>query len=96
MTQISQDDIVHLARLSSLSLSSEESEKLRAEIGIILGYVEKLDELDTKDVEPTYQVNNLQNIWQEDEVDGSGVGREALLSLAEATKDNQIQVPKVL
>ncbi len=96
MTKISQDDIARLANLSSLSLSREETEKLQIEIETILDYIKSLDELDTEGVEPTYQVNSLQNVWREDEVDESNVGREILLSLAKATKDNQIQVPKVL
>jgi len=96
MTKISQDDIVHLAQLSSLHLDQEESAKLQAEVGTILEYIEMLDQLNTEGVEPTYQVNNLQNVWQEDEVSESSVGREVLMSLAYASKDNQIQVPKVL
>jgi aspartyl-tRNA(Asn)/glutamyl-tRNA(Gln) amidotransferase subunit C len=96
MTQISRDDVQHLAQLSSLQLSDNEIDDLRVDIGNILGYVEQLSELDTTGVEPTYQVTDLENVWRDDVVDDYGIGREALLALAPAADNNQIKVPKVL
>lgn len=96
MTQISRDDVLHLAQLSSLALSESEIEDLRTDISNILGYVEKLKELDTKDVEPTYQVTGLQNVWRDDTVINYGVTREELLARAPESVDNQVKVPKVL
>lgn len=96
MTQISSDDVRHLARLSSLQLSDEETEALRQDIGGILNYVEQLGELDTAGVTPTYQVTDLENVWREDEVVTSDVTREQLLALAPEALNNQVKVPKVL
>lgn len=96
MTQISRDDVQHLAQLSSLQLSDNEIDDLQVDIGNILNYVEQLSELDTSGVEPTYQVTDLENVWREDVVDDYGVSRETLLELAPASDNNQIKVPKVL
>ena len=96
MTQISRDEVQHLAQLSSLQLSNNEIDDLQVDISNILEYVEQLSKLDTSGVEPTYQVTGLQNVWRDDVVDDYGVGREALLSLAPASANNQIKVPKVL
>lgn len=96
MTQISRDDVRHLAQLSSLQLSDNEIDDLQVDIGNILNYVEQLSELDTSGVEPTYQVTDLENVWREDVVDDYGVSRETLLGLAPASDNNQIKVPKVL
>lgn len=96
MTQISIDDVHHLAQLSSLQLEGGEAEALRVDLENILGYVEQLSELDTEGVEPTYQVTDLQNVWRDDLVDDYGTGREQLLALAPDTEKNQIKVPKVL
>lgn len=96
MTQISSDDVHHLAQLSSLQLADEEAESLRVDLENILGYIEQLSELDTDGIEPTYQVTDLQNVWREDEVDDYGIGRDALLSLAPDSEQHQIKVPKVL
>jgi len=59
MTQISRDDVQHLAQLSSLQLSNKEIDDLQVDIGNILGYVEQLSRLDTTGIEPTYQVTDL-------------------------------------
>lgn len=96
MTQISRDDVLHLAQLSSLQLADDEIDALQHDIGNILGYVEQLSELDTSGVEPTYQVTGLTNVWRDDVADQSGVTREQLLALAPEQQNNSVKVPKVL
>ena len=96
MTQISRDDVLHLAQLSSLKLNEDEINGLQNDISNILGYVEQLGKLDTAGVEPTYQVTGLQNVWRDDTVIDYGVTREELLARAPQSADNQVKVPKVL
>ncbi len=96
MTQISRDDVQHLAQLSSLHLSDDEVDGLQQDIGNILQYIQQLGELDTEGVEPTYQVTELENVWREDEVIDDHITREQLLALAPESADNQVKVPKVL
>jgi len=96
MTQISRDDVLHLAQLSSLQLTDNEIDTLRTDIANILGYVEQLGELDTAGAEPTYQVTDLENVWRGDEVIDDGISREELLALAPASANNSVKVPKVL
>lgn len=96
MTQLSKDDVQHLAQLSSLQLGDDEIDSLRTDIGNILEYVNQLSELDTTGVEPTYQVTDLENIWRADVVDDYGINRDDLIALAPESDKNQIKVPKVL
>lgn len=96
MTQISRDDVLHLAQLSSLQLADDEIDALRDDIANILGYVEQLGELNTDGVEPTYQVTGLENVWRQDEVVESDVSGQQLVQLAPENLDNQVKVPKVL
>lgn len=96
MTQISRDDVLKLASLSSLQLADDEVEGLQADIDTILKYVEQLNELDTAEVVPAYQVTGLENVYREDVAAPGDVDREALLALAPEVKDAQIKVPKVL
>ncbi|OYW84951.1 aspartyl/glutamyl-tRNA(Asn/Gln) amidotransferase subunit C [Candidatus Saccharibacteria bacterium 32-49-10] len=96
MTQISIDDVHHLAQLSSLQLDNAEAEALRVDLGNILGYIEQLSELSTDGVEPTYQVTDLQNVWRNDEIDNYGIDRDQLLAIAPDADADQIKVPKVL
>lgn len=96
MTQISRDDVLHLAQLSSLQLADDEIEGLQTDIANILNYVEQLSELDTSGVAPTYQVTDLENVWRDDEVVDYGISREMLLELAPDHANDSVKVPKVL
>ncbi len=96
MSTITNDNVRHLAQLSSLQMSDVEVELLRADIEKIINYINQLDELDTDGVEPTYQVTGLQNVWRDDEIIDSSVSRRQLLALAAEQSDNCVKVPKVL
>lgn len=96
MTQISRDDVLYLAQLSSLQLNDTEIDGLTKDIAAIVAYIQQLSELDTTGVEPTYQVTDLENIWRTDEVEDGGVTNEVLVGLAAESQNNQIKVPKVL
>lgn len=95
MTQISRDDVVHLAALSSLQLSDDEVAGLTADLGNIIDYIHQLAELDTANVEPTYQVTGLENVYRDDEVQ-TGIDGQKLVALAPQSQNNQVKVPKVL
>lgn len=96
MSTITSDDVRHLAQLSSLQLSDEEINNLQADLGNILNYIDQLGSLDTSNVEPTYQVTGLENVWRDDTVVASDVTRDDLLALAPDATDNAVKVPKVL
>lgn len=96
MTQISRDDVLHLAQLSSLQLSDDEIDSLQVDIGNIVAYIEQLSELNTEGVEPTYQVTGLSNVWRDDVVEDQTVTREQLLALAPEQQAGAVKVPRVL
>lgn len=94
--EITREDILHLAQLSNLSLSEEEITSLKPDLQGIIRYISQLDELDTDNIEPTYQVFEMENVWREDEILEQDASREQLLALTKEEKDNQIKVPRVL
>jgi len=96
MSTITTDDVHHLAQLSSLQLSDSEVENLRADLENIINYIKQLNEVDTSDVEPTYQVTGLENVWRGDEIDAGSVTPEQLLDLAAEQSGHCVKVPKVL
>ena len=96
MSTVSSDDVRGLAQLSNIQLSDEETESLKTDIDNILAYIDMLGELDTTGVEPTYQVNDLRNVFREDVVDQGRVTRDELVSLAPESLNHQVKVPKVL
>lgn len=96
MTHISTDDVQRMAHLSNLKLDADEIEPMRVDLQNIIEYIGQLDELDTDNVEPTYQVTELQNVWRDDVVNTYGLTTDALVGLAPEIENAQIKVPKVL
>lgn len=94
--EINCETIKHLAELSNFSLSEAETERLGGDLENIIKYISQLDELNTDNVEPTYQVFEMENVWREDEILEQDATREELLALTCETEDHQIKVPKVL
>jgi aspartyl-tRNA(Asn)/glutamyl-tRNA(Gln) amidotransferase subunit C len=96
MAKLSRDDVLKLARLSRLHLTDEEIAQFTDEISAILGYVEQLQKVDLKGVEPTYQVTGLKNVMRPDEIKDYGVSPEELLKNAPATEKGHIKVKRML
>ncbi len=85
-------DVAHLARLS---LSPEEEQKIGAQLGQVLGYIEKLKEVDVSGVEPTAHAFPLVNVMRPDEVRPSLPHEEALRN-APAQANGLFIVPKIV
>ena len=85
----------YIAHLSRLELTPEEENKFSSQLRDILNYVDKLKEVDTKNVPPTSHVLPVNNVFREDERGFSLSSREAL-SNAPKQKNNQFQVPRVI
>lgn len=92
---ITAKDVEHVANLARLDLSAEEKEQFAGQLNAILKYAEKLNELDTANVEPTSHVLPLSNVMREDEVRPSWP-IEKVLSNAPDEEDGQFKVPAVI
>ena len=96
MAKIIDDETMeNVCILAKLSLSEEEKEKAKAEMQKMLDYVEKLDELDTSEVEPMSHIFQDENVFREDVVTNGG-NKEAMLANAPKAKEGQYQVPKTI
>jgi aspartyl-tRNA(Asn)/glutamyl-tRNA(Gln) amidotransferase subunit C len=93
---ITREDVLHLAELSNISLDDAQIEPLIKDLDNIVNYFSQLDELNTENVEPTYQCFDMQNVWREDVIEEFEANREDLLALTVESEDNQIKVPNVL
>ena len=88
-------EIQKIAELARLSLKPEEQEKLQKDLEAILEYVKKLDSLETKNIEPTSHVLNLENVFRADQVKPSEV-RDKALEHAPLKEGKFFKVPKVV
>ena len=93
--KFSQKDIEYAATLSRLELTEAEKEKFLTQLGSILGYFEKLNELDLEWVESIYQVTGQENRFREDEVKNVE-DRENLLRNSPEQEGGFVKVKKVL
>jgi aspartyl-tRNA(Asn)/glutamyl-tRNA(Gln) amidotransferase subunit C len=93
--RLSPAEVDHIALLSRLELSESERERAATELTQILSYFEKLNELDTQNIEPTAQVFPTVNVLREDSVRPSLSPAEALQNAPEAAAD-MFQVPRVV
>ena len=88
-------DIKYVAHLARIELSPEEEKKLASQVGNILGYIEKLNELDVSGVEPTAHAVPLINVTRPDQT-GPSLSREDALRNAPAKANGLFIVPKIV
>lgn len=93
--RLTREDIESVAHLSRLELSEEEKDKLTGHINKLLENFEKLQELDTTDVEPTSHVIPVSNVFREDTVRPS-LPVEDVLANGPQVANNCFVVPRVV
>lgn len=92
--EIDRQTVDYVAKLARLYLDEQSMEDLREDLSQIVGYVAKLQELNTDNVEQTAHVLPLRNAFREDTVKKS-MDREKVLSNTNHKKDGFFEVPKV-
>lgn len=92
---ISDETIEYVGILAKLELSEEEKERAKKDMGDMLDYIDKLNELDTTGVEPMSHVFPVNNVFREDVVvNGDDAGN--MLMNAPEVKDQSYVVPKTV
>lgn len=92
---ISVADVEHVAMLARLNIPESELEEYTSQLGGILKYIQKLEELDTDNVEPTAHVLPVRNVFREDKVHES-IEREKAVKGAPEVRQGQFVVPKIV
>jgi aspartyl-tRNA(Asn)/glutamyl-tRNA(Gln) amidotransferase subunit C len=89
---IDREQVLHVARLARLRLTDDEVTRMTGELSTILDHIEKINELDLDDVEPTSHVVEVENVLRADEPRESWP-RERILELAPDAADGGFRVP---
>jgi aspartyl-tRNA(Asn)/glutamyl-tRNA(Gln) amidotransferase subunit C len=89
-------NIAHIEALSMLRLEKDEAELFKGQLNDILLYIEKLNELDTLDIEPTSHVIPLTNVFREDIVTQSLNQEQALKNAPDKVATGFYRVPKII
>ncbi|HUA65193.1 MAG TPA: Asp-tRNA(Asn)/Glu-tRNA(Gln) amidotransferase subunit GatC [Alphaproteobacteria bacterium] len=88
-------DIKYVAHLARIELSPDEEKKLASQLGSILGYIEKLNQLDVTNVEPTAHAVPLVNVTRPDQT-GPSLSQQEALRNAPAKANGLFIVPKIV
>lgn len=92
---VTKKDVEHIAELAQLNFKEEELESFTHQLNEILSYVDKLNELNTENVEPlSHPVENI-NVFRNDELKPSITTEDALKNAPDKT-DEFFKVPKVI
>jgi aspartyl-tRNA(Asn)/glutamyl-tRNA(Gln) amidotransferase subunit C len=92
---ITGEDVDHIGWLASIKVAEEEKEGFVASFNSVLDYFHQLDELDTEDVEPTYRVVDLTNVFRED-VTLESISQEESLSNAPRRENGYFKSPRIV
>jgi len=92
---ISDETIEYVSILAKLELSEEEKEQAKNDMGRMLDYIDKLNELETDGVEPMSHVFPVNNVFREDIVTNVD-DRDNIIANAPADKDGCFKVPKTV
>lgn len=87
--------IENLAHLSRLEITSDKKESFRNDLERMIGFIEKLQEVDTKNTAPLLFMSDVQNVCREDELQGS-IQREIALKNAPLSDGIYFKVPTVI
>lgn len=95
LENMSDFNIKYVAHLARLALTPDEEKRLSSQMGNILGYIEKLRELDVSNVEPTAHAVPLINVMRTDQT-GPSLSQDEALRNAPAQANGLFIVPKIV
>ena len=91
-TKITKEELDHIAKLARINLTDQEKTTFLPQLESVLEYLDILNQVNTDNIQPTYQVNNQKNILRQDIVKDSFSQKEAL-SAASKTQEGYFVVP---
>ncbi|MDQ3099509.1 MAG: Asp-tRNA(Asn)/Glu-tRNA(Gln) amidotransferase subunit GatC [bacterium] len=91
---LTREDVLHISKLSRISLTDAEVEKFQVQLSAIIGYIDQLNEVDTTGIEPTINTTGIIDRMREDLQKASFTQEEAL-SNSKDTHNGFFAVPNV-
>lgn len=92
---ISEEEVLHIAKLANLNLSKEEIEKYTDDMTEILGFANMINSVNTDNVSETIAANEKYNVFRKDEIVQT-VDKDVLLQNAPSKDDGMFIIPKVI
>ena len=93
--KIDQNQILKVAELAQLELTEDEKREFSQQLSDIISYVDKINELDTENVQPADHIVELKNIFREDRV-GTSIDRTVIEKMAPQFENDHVIVPIII
>jgi aspartyl-tRNA(Asn)/glutamyl-tRNA(Gln) amidotransferase subunit C len=97
MTKLKREEVLHVAKLAKIDISESEIDKYITQLSSVIDYFSELNEVDTKDTQPTSQTTGLENVTRSDLINGdNSFGQEQTLSGSDKIYNGYFKVDAVL
>ncbi len=93
--QISDEEVLHIAKLARLNLADSEMQSYKKNLEEILDFADTINHVDTDNIGETIGVNENYNVFRKDEIKQES-NKEELLSNAPSQDDGMFRIPKVI
>ena len=93
--QISDEEVLHIAKLARLKLADSEMQSYKKNLEEILDFADTINHVDTDNIGETIGVNENYNVFRKDEIKQES-DKEELLSNAPSQDDGMFRIPKVI
>ena len=98
--KLSKKDVERIAGLARIGLNEREKEKMAEELGSVLGYIDRLDQVNTNGTEPIAHITGLENVLRNDGISKKLLTKQAaevekLIKMGPDKKDNYVKVKAV-
>ena len=88
-------DVGYVAHLARMVLTDEETVRFQPQLEAVVGYVQKINEVDLSGIEPTAHAVQIQNVFRDDTV-REGLEHDTVMANAPQVIQEQFQVPKIV
>lgn len=92
---LSDDEVRHVAKLAAIEVADTEIPQLKEQLNAILSYVERLSEIPTRGVAPTYHVHGINNVFRDD-VHQASFSTEDITANAPDFSEGFYRVPRII
>jgi aspartyl-tRNA(Asn)/glutamyl-tRNA(Gln) amidotransferase subunit C len=93
--KISENEMIKISKLAMIEISPEEKDDFLKQVNNIVEYIDKINTLDTSNVEATEYIFELKNVFREDKL-GQSIDSNELKKIVPDYKDGYIVVPKII
>jgi aspartyl-tRNA(Asn)/glutamyl-tRNA(Gln) amidotransferase subunit C len=92
---ITTEDVEHIGWLARLKIDEKQLEGYARQLNSVLDYFQQLDEVDTQEVEPTYHILDMNNVFRDDKITKS-ISQDEATANAPKKQEGYFKAPRII